>query len=696
MERKNLGWFCIMAGLPAIGHAQTSAEAPGEIVVTAALKAYEPRADIATRTGTPILELPFASDAVGATLIADRGLTSFTDALRTVPGVAPVTGIGNFNTRFRLRGFVSTNILRNGFRQALGFTTTDVAHVDRIEVLKGPASALYGRFEPGGVVNIVTKQPLTQNRFAAMVTADEDKQLRGTVDLNWAASEFVQARVNAAYDNGKSFRSFVGNKTYFIAPSVALRVGPVTRLVIEGEYSDRDGVFDRGFLANPLLLGLPPSRFLGDPADTYRNQTSAASAMLEHGSLDAVRLRFGASYSRSRSDGFYFFPIAGGVVAGVTVPLLSATGVLNRRIQTTFDIQQDWTATAEVASRFALGGIANTILAAVEYNRDKGVSVIRRATANAGIDIFAPIYGAARPAPTANIVDSFAENKSIASIVQLETSWTPWLRTTLGARLERVTSRFRDNLTLLNGAARETALTPRAGVTVLPGSGFALYANYGRSFASEVTTRPIVGNTQPVPSRGEQFEGGVKWERADGRVRASAAVFEITKSNIRVAEPAPSQFDRQVGAQRSRGFEVDFAAQPVEPLRVEIAYAFINAKVTRDPVALPAISLAGRRLQSTPRHAASLWTRWDVHARVGIGAGVTLVADRFVDTLNSFALDGYARADAALFWRPIDRLELQLNLLNAFDERYFENGNTNNNFYPGQPRTLRFSAKVTL
>lgn len=673
-----------IASAPAL--AQTSADAPGEIVVTATLKAYEPQADLATRTGTPAFEVPFVSDAVGAALIADRGLTNLTDALRTVPGTAPVAGIGNFNSRFRLRGFVATNNLRNGFRQALGFTTTDVAHIDRIEVLKGPASALYGRFEPGGVVNIVTKQPLLASRTAATLTGDEDGQLRGTVDLNWAASDAVQARVNAAYDNGKGFRDFVDNRTYFIAPSIAVNLGPDTRVIVEGEYSDRDGVFDRGFVTSPLLRTLPPARFLGDPADTYRNQTTAGSAVLEHGAIDTVRFRVGASYSRSRSDGFYFFPVAG----GATVPLVSATGILNRRIQTTFDIQRDWTAMAEVAARITTGGVDHVVLAAAEYNRDSGVSVIRRATVNSGINIFAPVYGAARPAPTAGIVDTAARNSSVAGLLQLESSWAPWLRTTVGARYERLKSRFTDTLTVRSGAATETALTPRAGVTILPGSGFAVFANYGRSFAPEVTTRPIVGNVQLEPSRGEQVEAGVRWQRPDGRVRASATLFEITKSNIRVAEPAGSPFDRQVGEQQSRGFEIDVAAQPVPELRFELAYAYVDAKVTRDAV------LAGRRLQSTPEHSASLWARWDFHPRVGAGVGVFLVDDRFVDTQNSFALDGYARADAALYWRPIDRVEVQLNLLNAFGARYFENGNTNNNFYPGQPRTVRASVSVAL
>ena len=682
MLRKSL---LVTAIISAPAAAQTTAAKPDEIVVTTTIEAYDPTSDIATRTGTPELEAPFSMDAVGAALIDDRGLTTLTDALRTVAGTAPISGIGNFNTRFRLRGFAANNILRNGFRQAIGFNVTDVAHIDRIEVLKGPASALYGRFDPGGVINIVTKRPLSDNRFFASSTIDEDGQLRGTVDLNWAASETVSARVNAAFDNGKNFRDFVENETYFVAPSVAFQLGNQTRLIIEGEYSNRDGVFDRGFVSNAQLLNLPPERFLGDPADTYRNRTTATSATLEHGDIDDVRLRLGASYSRSRSDGFYFFPVAGG--AGV--PLVSAAGVLNRRIQTTFDVQTDYSATAEVAARFG-SAIETTVLAAVEYNRDEGTSVIRRSTTNAPINIFAPVYGAPRPAPNAGIVDSAASNDSIAGLLQIETAWTPWLRTTLGARLERLESRFTDNLTGRSGAADETAFTPRAGVTILPGNGFAIYGNFGRSFAPEVTTRPIVDNVQPEPSIGEQFEVGARWEGADGRIRANVALFDITRSNIRVAEPGGSPFDRQVGEQRSRGFELDLAAQPVPELRFEATYAYVDAEVTRDSL------LTGRKLQATPTHSASIWSRLDIHPRFGIGAGVFLVSDRFVDTQNTFALDGFARADGAIYWRPLDRLEVQLNLLNAFDAGYFENGNTNNNFYPGQPRTIRATAKVVL
>lgn len=668
-----------------VADAQTKGTTPEDVVVEGTLEGYSPEPATGTRTGTPSFEAPVSQEAVGRALIADRGLVTLTDALRQVSGVQPVGGIGGFNTRFRLRGFLSTNNLRNGFRQQLGFPVTEVQNIERVEVLKGPASSLYGRFEPGGAVNIVTKRPLATNRATADLTADDYGLVRGTADVNLVDGDSFGLRLNGVWENGETFRDFVANEGRFGAAAMSAKLGPDTRLFVEGEFARRDGVFDRGFVSNALTLRLPPERFLGDPADRFDNTTAAASATLEHDFSADWRLRLGGSFSRGESNGDYYFPQAAG-----GAPLVSAAGVLNRRLQTTFDLQRDRTVQAELIGKVSTGALRHTLLAVVDWNEDSGLSTIRRATVNSGLNIFNPVYGGPRAAPTALIVDTAVRNRSVGGIAQVETAWAPWLRTLAGVRVERVTSRLQDFAARTAGRAEATATTPRFGATILPGGGFALYGNYGRSFAPEVSTRPIVGGGQPKPSRGEQFEAGVRWQAPDGRVRASVAGFEITRSNVRVAEPGGSPFDRQVGAQRSRGVEVDIAAQPIAGLTIDLAYAYVDARVTNDPV------LAGRQLQSSPEHSANLWARWDVTPRVGVAGGVTLVGDRFVDTQNTFALDGFARADAALFWRPIDRLEVQLNLLNLGDARYFENGNTNNNFYPGQPRTVRGTVRVLL
>jgi iron complex outermembrane receptor protein len=659
------------------------------VIVTATIDRYAPRSTAATRTDTPALEAPFSIDTVGSALLADRGLVNLTDALRTVSGTNPVGGIGGFNTRFRLRGFVAQTNLRNGYRQGVAWPVTDVQSIERIEVLKGPSSMLYGRLEPGGAVNIVTKQPVDDTFATAGLMADDDGLIRGTADINIALGSGISARLNGAWENGESFRDEVGNETRYIAPAIAFQPGERTRLVIEGEWLDRDGVFDRGFAAAPgllgLMTGLPPERFLGDPADRFDNRTRTVSARLTHEFSDDVLLRVGGGWGRGDSRGAYFFPVGG----GPGVPLLTASGILNRRNQITIDRQDDASIQADLVVNARTGPVGHTLLLSLDWSEDRGSSVISRAVVNAPVNIFAPAGGATYSPTTARIVDSNARNDGLGGLAQVESQWAPWLRTTLGFRVERSRGRFTDNITGVTGRTQSTIATPRLGVSLLPGNGVVLFANWGRSFNPETSTRPLVDRTIALPSRGEQIEAGVKWESEDGLVRASTSLFRITKTNVRVAEPAPSQADRQTGEQRSQGVEVDLALQPAKGLSFEAAYAYVDAEVTSDR------TLAGRRLNQVPEHSASFWARGDITPRLGVGFGATIVGDRFIDPANSFRLPAYARGDAALYWRPIDRLLLQANLLNITDERYFENGNTNNNFYPGQPRTLRASAVVT-
>jgi iron complex outermembrane receptor protein len=665
------------------------ATSEAEIVVTATIDRYAPRTLAATRTDTPALEVPFSVDTVGAALIADRGLVTITDALRTVSGTNPVGGIGGFNTRFRLRGFVAQNNLRNGYRQGVAWPVTEVQNIDRIEVLKGPASMLYGRLEPGGAINIVTKQPdVARNFGSAGLMVDEDGLLRGTADLNLALGTGIGFRVNGVWENGEGFRDAVGNETRYIAPAIAFQPGERTRIVIEGEWLDRDGVFDRGFPAAPGLLdltaGLPPERFLGDPADNFRNETRTITARLTHEFSDDVLLRVGGGWGRGDARGAYFFPVAG----GGTIPLLTAGGVLNRRNQITIDREDDASAQVDLVVKARTGGIAHTLLLSADWSENRGFSTINRATVNAPVNIFAPVGGAVYSPTTARIVGSRARADGLGALAQLETAWTPWLRTTAGLRLERSRARFTDEISGVTGRTEDTAVTPRLGVTLLPGDGFALFANWGRSFNPETSTRPLVDRAIALPSLGEQFEAGARWESADGLLRASASWFRISKTNVRVAEPAPSQADRQTGEQRSQGIEIDLALQPVKGLAIEAAYALTDAEITADR------ALLGRQLNQVPRHAASLWARGDLTRRLGLGFGATLVDARFIDPANSFRLPGFARLDAAMYWQPIDAVQLQVNLINIGNELYFENGNTNNNFYPGQPRTLRASAVV--
>lgn len=394
-----------------------------EIIVTASIDRYAPRTLAATRTDTPALELPFSVDTVGAALLADRGLVSLTDALRTVSGTNPVGGIGGFNTRFRLRGFVAQTNLRNGYRQGVAWPVSEVQNIERIEVLKGPASMLYGRLEPGGAVNIVTKQPdVARNFGSAGLMVDDDGLVRGTADVNLALGSGIGLRVNGVWENGDGFRDAVANETRYLAPAIALQPGERTRIVIEGEWLDRDGVFDRGLAAAPGLLGLmtdlPPGRFLGDPADNFRNETRTITARLTHEFSDDVLLRMGGGWGRGDARGAYFFPVGG----GATVPLLTAGGVLNRRNQITIDREDDASAQLDLVVKARTGGIAHTLLISADWSENSGFSTINRATVNAPVNIFAPVGGALYSPTTAAIVGSRSRADGLGALVQLESA----------------------------------------------------------------------------------------------------------------------------------------------------------------------------------------------------------------------------------------------------------------------------------
>ena len=348
-------------------------------VTVTSMPDYVPDAGIATKTDTPAREVPFASSTVGRALLQDRGVTSMNDALVTVPGVAEINGIGNFNARYRFRGFLASSQLKNGFRQQVSFPVTEFQNVETLEVMRGPASSLYGRFEPGGVLNIVTKRPGVAVRDIGL-SLSGDGQRRATADFGGILGESVAYRLNAVVEDSQDFRDFVGNRTTFLAPSFQFKLAPQTTLDMNAELLKRDSNFDRGFplALNVPVLTLPAQRFLGDPSDTFKNSSKSFSAMLNHTLTSGTKIRFGLSQNKAQSDGNYFFPTG-------TTPLISNAGVLSRRNQLTGDINQDAVYTTEATVQATLGGVQHKWLAGLENSSSLEDSRINRSTAQPSI-----------------------------------------------------------------------------------------------------------------------------------------------------------------------------------------------------------------------------------------------------------------------------------------------------------------------
>ena len=644
---------------------------------------YVPDAGIATKTDTPAREVPFASSTVGRALLQDRGVTSMNDALATVPGVAAINGIGNFNARYRFRGFLATSQLKNGFRQQVNFPVTEFQNVETLEVMRGPASGLYGRFEPGGVLNIVTKRAGVDIREIGL-SLGSDGQRRATADFGGKLGESVGYRLNSVIENSDTFRDHVGNKTTFLAPSFQFKLAPTTTVDVDAEFLKRDSNFDRGFplALNVPILSLPAQRFLGDPSDAFKNSSNNLSAMLNHTLAGGTKLRFGFALNQATSDGNYFFPTG-------TTPLISNAGVLSRRNQLTTDINKDSVYMAEATGQALLGGIQHKWLAGLERSSSLEDSRINRATVNSLINIYNPIYNAVKSPTTAVISNNEARNDTTALYLQDEISFNKQWRLTLGARTEAIDSKFIDRATNITRQSNVQATTWRGGLAWMPTPDVTVFGNYSESFSPEVNARPLVGGANPIPSRGKQLEAGVRADFFDKRLQASATVFDITKTNVRVADAVLTTQDRQVGEQRSRGVELELSGRPVAQWQVVASVTSLDAKVTQDTAAL-----IGKQFQGTPRSSAALWNRFDFSSAFGLGAGLVVVGDRFVDPANTQTLPGYTRWDLAAYGNITKGTRWRVNVLNAFNTGYFESGNTVNNFYPGQPRTLRASLNV--
>jgi iron complex outermembrane recepter protein len=661
--------------------AQSSAESGDVVSVNiTAPRDYVPDTGIATKSDTAASQAPFATSTIGRMLLQDRGLTSMQEALRTAPGVAPIIGIGGFNARYRYRGFLASSQLKDGFRSQSNFQVTEFQNVETLEVLRGPASSLYGRFEPGGVLNVVTKRPgVTVGAASATLDSFGQKRITGDVGGQWGES--VGFRLNGAFENSDTYRDYAKNESNFISPAFQWKIGSKTTLNLNAEYLDRKGVFDRGF---PLSLAFPvqslsSKRFLGDPSDTFSNKTQSANALLTHKFETGPTMRVGFATSSAKSSGDYFFPVG-------TTPLISASGILSRRNQLTEDITKDQTALIEINGVMTFGSMEHKWFAGFEKNESSEDSRINRSTQNALLNVVNPVYGSVRSPATASIVNSIGANQTTALSLQNEIALLPQLRFTIGLRTEKIDSTFEDRGTKV---LRQSSASPtiwRGGLAWSANEDLLFFANYSQSFSPEVTSRALVGGADPVPSRGSQWELGVRKQFMDKRIQTSASVFDITRQNVRVAEPAPSVLDRQVGEQRSQGVELEVIGRPTKQSQILANLTYLDTEVTQDTAAL-----LGKRFNGVPKLSSTVWGRYDVNAKFAVGGGLVYSSDRFVDPANTFKLPGYVRWDFSAYGQITKDTRWQVNLINAFNKSYFENGNTTGNFYPGLPRTLRVS-----
>jgi catecholate siderophore receptor len=637
----------------------------------------------ATKTDTLLRDTPQAITVITKELMRDQNMQSMADVIRYVPGIVTAQGEGNRDTAV-FRGNSSTgDFYIDGIRDDVQYYR-DFYNIDSVEALKGSNAMIFGRGGSGGVINRVSKQAEWTPVREASLTLGSWKNRRATVDVGQAVSKDVALRVNAVYENSDSYRQNVNVERKGINPTVSIRAGANTSVVLGYEHFEDERVADRGI---PAYHGVPydtdPGTFFGN-ADLSRATASvnAFNALVEHDFGNGVTLR-----NRSRFadyDKFYQNIFASAIITdGVNVNL---GGYNNATQRSNFFNQTDLNATVEA------GGFKHKLLAGVELGRQETDNLRTTWLDAAGKSSFSvpianPVYNgpiAFRPSPTD------ANNHSVATVasayvqdqVELSTHW----QAVAGVRVDRFSVDFRNNRDGSQIKVSDSPVAPRVGLVYKPVEAMSVYGAYSIAYvprAGDQLSSLTASNKAFDPEKFKNIELGFKWDISP-TLTASAAVYKLDRSNVAVANTPTTTI--LVDGQVSKGVELGLAGNITPAWNIMGGYAYQDAKITQD---LSATLKAGTVLAQVPTHSMSLWNRYEFSPTWAAGLGLVYRDSIYSSTSNAVTLPAFTRVDGALFYTISKQYKVQLNVENMFDKKYYASANSDSNITPGSPRALR-------
>ncbi|MGL4272228.1 MAG: TonB-dependent siderophore receptor [Pseudomonas paracarnis] len=653
------------------------------------------RSASATRTDTAIHETPQSISVVPKDVVEDLGATRLQDALDYAGGVGRANNFGGQGlTTFTVRGFTTGEFYRNGFPINRGYPNMpDANTIERLEVLRGPATMLYGRGDPGGTFNVVSKQPLAERTVTLGSQLNDQGMKRSTLDASGPLDEEgrLAYRLNVVGEGGDTFRDHVETERYGVTPVITWQATDDTKVTFEGDFMRNNHPLDRGLTRFPNQRGTPSrDTFWGDKdAGKLHNDNNMAQLRFEHVLNDNWTLGGGFQWL----DG----SLKGNAIEANGPGSLGADG---RTLQRNFNYRKlEWTDKdyqLNLTGHFSTGGFDHTLLTGIEYEDYDYKSIIQRSSAAAGtypIDIFDPVYGQTRPALTRTPTHDKENLKTYAAFVQDQVALTERLKVLAGARFERFEHDYQ-NYVGKSWQAADNAVTPRVGVIYDLTDTVAVYADAARSF------KPNTGASREgggfAPEKGKSYEMGIKWEALDRQLSVDAAIYQIEKKNVLTTDPVDNTFSVAAGQVRSRGFDLNVAGNLTPEWRVIGGYAYVDAEVTRDNTLR-----SGTRLMNIPRNSFSLLNVYEFQdgalKGLGLGAGGKYVDQRAGQTANTaFSMDAYTVVDLLGYYKVNERVRLNLDVKNLFNREYEEGAFGNIYAYPGAPRTVQVGIAYTL
>ena len=702
-------------GPSARAQAESAAQAQRVEITGSASRSYVVNASAsATKGDTPLIETPMAVQAVPREVLDDRQIRTSLDAIKNVSGVQ--SPIYQFYDQFLIRGFDSGygTTFRNGLQLHGIADAVNFTFVDRVEVVKGPTSMLYGRVEPGGFVNIVTKKPQAQPLTTGEVQGGRWGAWRVSIDSTGAASTDGQwlYRVAADVDRADSWVQNTHRDNKALAASLAWQPNADLDARLDLEHYDRKTTWldatvpivgDRPAPVSRSFTTIFPQSWTDHPY-TVRRTLLALEWNLRLNEHWKLTQRLHGVYSNENQQGVYADAFDG--VDSFTSVRFTHTGPdwVRHTLATNLDL----------AGEFTTGEVRHRLLVGVDGSKftDDTPGSTGPLTGTAPINIFNPTYPdysaqlAALTASDAGNVIWRDWSTDAGVYVQDQLTLGPKWELLLGGRYDRAVDAYADTYgsrgescyphctaTITSPYPADKAFSPRAGLLYKLDEGTSVYGSYSQSFGSS-NGRDNFGNPLEA-EKGTQYELGAKASLLDGQAQASATLFNLTKTNITQYDPVDF-FPHVVGEARSRGLELDLAGQVTRRVSVIGSYTWDRAVITKDPYN----GTEGKRFPGVATHVASLWAKVDSAPgrREGwaFGAGLYLSSQRQGDDANTWQLPGYGRVDAMASYRTQlggRRVAAQLNLNNVFDKVYFDRGGYGMAAY-GAPRHLTGSFKV--
>jgi iron complex outermembrane receptor protein len=671
-----------------------------------------PGSAAATKTDIPVLQTPRAIQIVPRQVLDDQQAVTVLDAVsKNVSSVYFPNS--QFYDRFIIRGFdAERNSYRNGLRQ-YWLTGLETANLQSVEVLKGPAAMLYGRVEPGGLVNLTPKRPLLEPYFSVQEQAGSFGFTRTTIDATGPLNDekSLAYRLNAVYLDTESHRDFIQRENVFVAPTISWRPSDRFTLNVDAEYQNI------GFTAD-AWSGIPAigRRPAGVPG--YRVYTDPALTLYKPNRQERRFVGYDATFKIDDdwkvTSRFGYWNVGYTELDPYTTSFDSKTGAISREVwYIPYRNQRTISVNLDVQGRFETGPFTHRILLGGDF-------FDLRQRLNDGrccdkhpldpINIWNPIYASPGPA-WLNTVSAKYNNR--------------WDDEWKGIYAQDQISFMDDRVHILLGGRHDwasygesagstpflrdakfspvpvSAFSPNVGVLIQPVPWLSFYANYSRSVGSS-NGRTEAGVTLPAQA-GRQFEGGAKAELLDGALTTSIAYYAITKSNITVPTPVPG-FVQTVGEAQSDGFEFDLSGRLDENWSVIANYSHTLARVTQDRAADGSFGNTGHRLPNVPIHSGNLWVKYEAAGAfrgLSLAGGVNVIGERKGDVENSFELPAYAllNAMAAYSFRPsmlpwVKNIVAQLNVTNILDTLHYTNANGRNSIMTGAPRAVMGSIRI--